>query len=106
VNFIPRAASFFHIGRPVALVEWRDLFGKRHRGVLPTHIVDQKDHDIWFGSQARCGSENKGGDCEAKMANIHFRRLASNRWQTKAGFAGAVGLLFVVFTGSGDAETS
>ena len=36
-----------HVGRSIALIECHRLGVERHRGVLPAHVVDQEEDNVW-----------------------------------------------------------
>ena len=43
----------FHVGRSIALVEGRGLLPEGYGGLLPPHVVDEEEDDVWLRG---CGS--------------------------------------------------
>ena len=72
----PLRGEPLHVGGAVAPVEGRLLLVKRHRGVLPPHVVHEEEHDVGRVGLGRGGRGSSGGEerkQECEGADRHRR---------------------------------
>ena len=43
----PCVGKLLHVRRAIAPIEWRDLVVKRDGCILPAHVIDEEDNNVW-----------------------------------------------------------
>lgn len=78
---MPAAANLSMLGSQVLAIVVGRLLGEWHRSILPTHVVDHEQHDIWallavglggYGSHGR-GHRSQGCECDIAVADAMGR---------------------------------